>query len=488
MRALQGHRSWAGRLRATRVNVPDGPSLSAATLPDIPVFVNVRTGRTPLAAAPDATESYYQPSGSFPDPLQSAGILSTGGPSILKQQAGVATFSIDPTGQAKGSSWLAPSEAQAVRRLILAAFLVRAACAVVLHGSGYSRILAPDEQTYAGHGWAIALYWLGETVAPPSRYASGQPLGYFQLNALFFLLFGRNELPIKIANAAIGALTLRYIYLLGRELYGSSVAYRAASISAYLPSLVLWSSVNIRDAWVIFLIAFSAWQGLRIQAGRSPSAVFWYAAAVLLVSRFRDYLVYVLLVPPVAVLLIARGQRMLRNFAVAVVLAVVGLLMIQQGIVGRLTESRLTLEALAEVRQNMATGGSAFEVEADISTPGAALTFLPIGLAYFFFSPFPWQITTTLKALALPEVLFLYSLVPSVTRGIRWILRNRFLESAQVLLLISLIAVSYALGSGNVGTMYRHRAQAIVLLLIIAALGMHVRGRPDRDPDSGRGH
>jgi hypothetical protein len=200
------------------------------------------------------------------------------------------------------------------------------------------------------------------------------------------------------------------------------------------------------------------------------------------VSRLRDYLVYILLVPPIAVLLIARSERVGRNFIVAVVLALTGLVMIQQGVVGKVTESRLSLEAVAEVRQDMATGGSAFEAQVDISTPGAAIAFLPVGLAYFFFSPFPWQITTFLKALALPEILFLYYLTPSIVRGLRWSLRNRFVRSAHLLLLTSLIAASYALGSGNVGTMYRHRAQAVIFLLIFAALGMHVRSRLSPDP------
>jgi hypothetical protein len=364
----------------------------------------------------------------------------------------------------------------------MAGFLLRLGCALVLHWTGYSRLLAPDEQTYAGHGWAIALYWLGDIVMAPSRYSSGQPIGYFELNALCFALFGHTEVPIKIANAAVGAFTIRYLFFIARELYGSSVARRAAIFATFLPSLVLWSSVNIRDAWVIFLLVFASWQGLRIQKGGAPLAVVWYAVAVFSVSRLRDYLVYILLVPPIAVLLIARGERLMRNFLVAIVIALTGLAMIQQGVVGKQTESRLSLEAVAELRQNMATGGSAFETQVDISTPGAALAFFPIGLAYFFFSPFPWQITTALKALSLPEMIFLYYLTPAVVRGLRWTLRNRFLESAQMLLLTSLIAASYALGSGNVGTMYRHRAQAVIFLLIFAALGMQVRSRLSPDP------
>jgi 4-amino-4-deoxy-L-arabinose transferase-like glycosyltransferase len=380
------------------------------------------------------------------------------------------------------SSRLTSAEAHALRRVILAGGALRLGCAVVLHWTGYSRLLAPDERTYAEEGWAITLYWLGDVVTRPWRYSSGEPIGYFQLNALFFAIFGHTEIPIKIATALIGAFTIRYVYLIARELYGPSVAHRAALYAAYLPSLVLWSSVNIRDAWVIFLLVVACWLGLSIQKGGSPLVVVKYALIVFIVSRFRDYLVYILLITPVAALLMTRGEKRSRNFLVATVISLVGLVMIQQGIVGHRTENRLSLEAIAELRQSMATGGSAFQAQADISTPGAALLFLPIGLAYFLFSPFPWQITSLLKAISLPEMLFLYSLTPAIIRGLLWTFRRRFQESSPMLLLIGLIAASYALSSGNVGTMYRHRAQALVFFLILAALGMQVRGRPHSDP------
>jgi hypothetical protein len=362
-----------------------------------------------------------------------------------------------------------------LRRLLLTAFLIRVACALFLHFTGYSRLLAPDEGTYASDGWDLALHWLGTLPGPHWRYSTGQPMGYFEINALFFAVFGQTEVPIKILNAAIGTLTIRYVFLIANQLYGVAVGRRAATLAAYFPSLILWSSVNIRDIWVILLLAFAAWQGIQFRERFNIKAIVLLALTVYATSRFRDYLVYVLLIPPIAAVLIGRREHFVRNAILSVFVATAGLLMLQQGIVGRQTEARLSLEAIAQLRQNMATGGSAFERGADISSPGGALLFLPTGLVYFFFSPFPWQVTSVLKALSLPEMLLLYYLVPSIIRGLRWTLRERFQEAFQMLLLTALIAVSYALGSGNIGTMYRHRAQAIVFVLIVASVGLELR-------------
>ncbi len=375
---------------------------------------------------------------------------------------------------------LSASEVDALKRLVVVGFLLRAALGLVLHWTGYSRMLAPDEQTYMEDGWAIAQYWSGDTVSKPWRYLSGQPVGYFQLNAFFFVLFGPTEVPIKIINALVGAITVRYVYLIARELSDAAAARRAAILACVLPSLVLWAAVNIRDVWVIFLLVFASWQGLQLQNWGSRRPVVWYAITVFLLSRLRDYLVYIALVPPIVALLIGHRGRLGRNFLLASAIALGGLFMLEQGIVGERTQSRLSLEGIAQLRQDMATGGSAFERGADISTPGRAVLFLPIGLAYFLFSPFPWQITSVLKVIALPEMLLLYYLVPSVVRGLRWVVRERFRASLQMLLLTALITVSYALGSGNVGTMYRHRAQAIVFVLILAAIGRELRMRAVR--------
>jgi predicted membrane protein len=127
----------------------------------------------------------------------------------------------------------------------------------------------------------------------------------------------------------------------------------------------------------------------------------------------------------------------------------------------------------AERRRFLALGaGSAIEGQADISTPAKALAFLPQGLVYFWFSPFPWQARSTLQLLSVPEMLLIYALTPAIIRGVGWTVRNRLRRAVQVLLLTSLLTVAYALGSGNVGTLYRHRAQSIVFYMMFAAAGM----------------
>jgi Dolichyl-phosphate-mannose-protein mannosyltransferase len=365
-----------------------------------------------------------------------------------------------------------------VRRIVLFGFLVRLAVALILEWTGYSRRFAPDETTYTSDGWPIGLYWAGELLVKPWRMTLDQPIAYFYLNGLSYYLFGATQVPLKVLNALVGALSSRFLYRLARDLFGVAVARRATLLFAFFPSLVLWSALNIRDAWVVFLILFISCKSLQVTREYSHSAAAQLLLGVYVIAQFRDYLFYVVALPPVVAFLLVRRGHLVRNLVLASLAALAAIVLMQQGIVGKRTTSRMSLEGLSQTRQDLATGGSAFHGQADVSTPGKAVMFLPVGITYFFFSPFPWEITSLLKAFSLPEMILIYLLTPAALRGIGYAARERLRDCFQVLMLTGLLTVSYALGEGNVGTLYRHRAQVLGFYLMFAAVGKELAARP----------
>lgn len=376
----------------------------------------------------------------------------------------------------------AREESAFVRRSLRRAFALRLALAVALEITGWSTVLAPDEQTYVAGGRQLAAYWKGDLlVSPRHLFDPRQPVAYFLLNGLSFYMFG-GAFPLKIVNCLVGSLSCLLIFRLASALFGPLAARRATTLAVFFPSLVLWSALNIRDVWVILLILFISLKSHQVVVGRSHQALLQLAIATYAVTFFRQYLFFVVAIPPLVALLIGRRGQLGRNFVVATLASIAVVVFVQQG-AATTALGTMDLETLAEQRRGMLfKAGSAFAADADISSPGKALAFLPIGMAYFLFAPFPWQITSLLKALALPEMLLTYWLVPAIYRGAVWTIRHRFRDGLQVLLLTGLLTVSYALGSGNVGTLYRHRAQAFVFFLIFAGVGQELaaRHRPER--------
>lgn len=377
------------------------------------------------------------------------------------------------------------SEGEFLNRIVRRAFLLRAVVALILHFTGYSAILAGDEGTFEIGGNQIRLWWEGETLLPPERVARGAPaLGYYYLNAAFFYVFGEYVLPLKLLNGLLGAICCRYLYRLSRAIFDRATAERATTFYAYFPSLILWSSVNIRDVWVVFFLIYISWAGLQVVRGYSGLGLLKLVIALYALSWFRDYTFFAAGLPPIIAFLIGGRGNLGRNFVLTLIAAVAVLFLYQQGVVGHRTRTSLSLEGLADLRQQMATGGSAYYENVDISTPAAALAFLPVALAYFFFSPFPWQITSFLKVLALPEMVLIYRYTPALVRGLTFAVREKFRDTLQILLMAALVTVSHALTEGNVGTLYRHRAQVVPLYLMFAAAGLR-RGAERREPALG---
>lgn len=365
-------------------------------------------------------------------------------------------------------------ELRALKRLMFYAFIVRLFVIVVLDYTSYGLRLAPDEATFDDLGWYLSLYWSGEVFSPPAKMLGGGiSAAYLYVNAFFFFVFGHTGIPVKLANALLGVASGRYLYLLARALLGKAAALRATTLFLFFPSLVLWSSLNIRDAWVIFLILFISWKAWVLLDTYTLGTLLQLIAGLFLLTQFRDHLFYAVAAPPVIALLIGRRSSLARNLLVAFIVSAGVLILLQHGVIEERTQSRLNLEAINEMRRQ-AQGGSAFAQDADVSTPIGAAIFLPLGLAYFFFSPFPWQITSFLKLISVPEMLLVYYLVPSTVRGLRHIIAHRLREALQILMVTGLLTLTYALGEGNVGTLYRHRAQAIPFYLIFAAAGLEM--------------
>src|SRR5205823_7524413 len=100
--------------------------------------------------------------------------------------------------------------------------------------------------------------------------------------------------------------------------------------------------------------------------------------------------------------------------------------------------------------------------------PLRTLEYLPFGLAFALFAPFPGSGTRMQDLLPIPEMLLWYLLL--IGAGIAlWRWRKRWRTLAPITLFIAGTVVIFALAEGNVGTLYRHRAMIIPFVALLAA-------------------
>ena len=135
----------------------------------------------------------------------------------------------------------------------------------------------------------------------------------------------------------------------------------------------------------------------------------------------RFYIFYAAVAAMLAGMLMRHRRGVVLGFAtqMTLVAGVIGLFLYTPVGQEMLMNSRyLDLQLLSLSRMDLARAGSGFDATADVSTIGGILTVLPMGVAQLLFAPYPWTIANLRQALALPDVLMWYALVPFLVKGI----------------------------------------------------------------------
>lgn len=366
------------------------------------------------------------------------------------------------------------SEALLLRNLIFLGIAVRLVLFTVIHQTVGPYLFAPDQLTYEDRGMRLLNYWLGRGPFP-SRMGESLQIAYPAMNAGIYAIFGFAKAAPSVVNMFLSAWTAIPVYHLAMLLVrrNEQVARLAAALTVFFPSLVLWSVLNIREAPTILTLTTSLYFCVRVQRLPSFGSLAGVIVGLAILTLFREYLTVLLGTAAVAGILMGRSTSPVRAFVAGSVLLISLAFAARTLGFGVTLAGEPSLDQLQAVRQGFLFGAnSAYGSTADVSTPLGALTFLPVGLAYFMLAPFPWEISSTLQALTLPETLIWYSILPLGVWGMWLAVRHDARMYTVPLAALVLITFAYALVEANSGTAYRHRAQFLPLIFIFCALGI----------------
>lgn len=365
-------------------------------------------------------------------------------------------------------------------KIFISGLLLRVALALLVSTVDTGRYLDADASLYEHFGRMLASYWSGDSYYPPLSVMSGPNKFYYFYNGVLAYLFGSTRIIPQLINCIIGSLVVLYAYSISKVCFGDKTARAAAVLVAFYPSLIMWSIINVRDIWSVFAIVGSVYQIIKLKQELSISNFITLFVFMLLVSGLRRYLIPICVLAVLLSFLLGKSTESVSNIFIAtglIVLLAFSLNILGISIVGL---EEINLENMNSMRKNLSLSpaNTAYLHEIDISTPGAALRYLPVGLVYFLLAPFPWTVDFSVlrQALALPETIIWYFLVPKAFTGIRESFRKGISQANVILYFFICLLIPYAMVEGNVGTAYRHRSQIVALILIYAAFG-YVRGK-----------
>jgi len=369
------------------------------------------------------------------------------------------------------------AEREWVIRILYLAFAVRIACATVFAVVPGTRIFQDDASGYEMVGMSIADSWRG---TGPPFYIPVElgNYGYHYLNGAIYYVFGSFRPAASYFNCILGTVNIYLVYMLARRFFHIVVARRAALLVGFVPSMILWNSITLKDTTTTFLIVLTLSSCVRLKDQLTPKNLVLTLLPIIAIQPIRFYMLYFLTLAVVVSLFFERGRKLITGVPKSFVIG--GLVVVMLGVVGLTSgaetgASFLDLERVNTFRHGMAdTANSGFAADVDISTPGGALAFLPIGITYLLLAPFPWQFGSLRSLFAAPETVVWWFWFPSMIAGLRFTLKKRFAAVSPIILFTFGLIPGYALMHGNVGSAFRQRAQIFVFLFIFTAVGQYV--------------
>lgn len=376
-------------------------------------------------------------------------------------------------------------------KLFLCAIGVRFAASIAIYEFGLVRVFGDEDSS----GWWAGIALMGEW---SQRHISlldlpgilvgayeGHHRGYgYLVGALFYLTDSPARLPAAALNCFFGAMTVVFVYRIALSLFSHWTAVRAGWLACFFPSLIIWSSQTLKEPVVILLETVALYACVQLKlSGFSLRYILLCVSAIILLPPFRFYAAYLAGASALIALAIpqlGKGKYSIRS-AVALAALIVPLV-VSSGFLAR-SEAQFErfsrLKDIETFRINIAAGsGSGVENKYDLDTPSGLVLGTAVGAAHLLLAPFPWQLGggSLRMVLTAPELLVWWWLVfVGLIPGMWYVCRTRFNEIQPMLFFILGLGLLYSMMFGNVGLIFRQRAQLLPLLLIIAVVGLEQR-------------
>lgn len=367
-------------------------------------------------------------------------------------------------------------------RIFVAALLIRVLLGTIIFMFNGREFFGGDAIHYDYYGFAQLAAWHGDRYfnSLMGVYISGGLAGAWgmvYMVAAIYALVGRNVLAVQMVVAVMGAATAPVIYLVASHVFQNArVARFSAFAVAFYPSLVLWSSLGLKDGPIVFFLAVAILATLRLGEKFSVKYVALLVLALFSVLTFRFYVFYMILAAVSGAFVLGMQKVTASNFARQfAVIVLIGLSLTYLGVT-RYANVHLNyytrLDRVQRSRQDAASSAqSGYGQAFDVSTGEGALKTIPLGLVYLLFAPFPWQLTSLRQSITLPEMLVWWASFPLLILGLWFSIKYRLRQISSVLIFTVMLSLAYSIFQGNVGNAYRQRSQLLVFYFIFVGVG-----------------
>jgi len=360
-------------------------------------------------------------------------------------------------------------------RLALGALLVRLLFIVATHSfdTAFIRYVNTSDALYYEYmGKLIAGAWQeGGTVAVPT-----DNFGYHYWNGLIYYLVGFKPDLLRVLNSVTSVCIGFNLYFISLRLSGSKAAKISFFIAAYFPSSILWSSLNLKDSLIIFLITLIVRLNLELMEKFALGKVFLVSSLLMALVSLRFY-VGILLAVCITLSYIFTATKFLwwQRLAYTLAIFLIAGFALQQmgyGFMGTDYIFKQSIATIGEQHQAGAYGNAAYAGDFAFDSYADALKYLPLGIFYFLFGPLPWQAVGPMRIITIPEMAFMYFMYVYLLIGLKSLWKSQRGACLFLLIVICCFGLVYSLGASNLGGLYRVRLQVFMIAFVLISEGL----------------
>ena len=301
--------------------------------------------------------------------------------------------------------------------------------------------------------------------------------------SFFFTVFVESKMMAQFISVGLGVGSVYLVYKLSLILWDYRSAQKAAWIATLFPSLVLYSSITLREVYVVFFLLIGLIGIVKFLRTNSLNSFFQTISSFFILSLFHGpssiggfvFLSYLIL------RLVKKQIINLYHFKISLIsicfiflfsiplfLFLAGSISIPYlGGINGLVNFDQNIQRI----NNYITGNASYPPWLIIESKYEILSKGLTKIFYFLYGPFIWDIKTKYHLIGLFDGLMYVLLTIYLIRNWKSVWENP-ITRIFLFLFISYIII-YGLSIGNFGTGIRHRSKFVVILIVLAAPKFH---------------
>ena len=317
--------------------------------------------------------------------------------------------------------------------------------------------------------------------------------------AIFYVFLDRSEMMVKMFSVGFGTASVYLIYRLTQIIWGTPAALKAGWISALFPSFVLYSSLIMREPYIVFFLVYALIHCvLFLKNNRFINiiklffgfflATLFHGPIILGLFIFIFYVFFQILFKNKFFFKISK-KNYYSIFLIPIILLpiityVLGYYSIPKvgniknigsfneqdnEINTKVTISEKIIWKIKKASRLTANDklGSNFPSWIIPENLNELIYLSPVRMFYLFYSPLPWDVKTFKHCFGLLDSFLYFYLTLCIWRNAKIIYENP--QTRFLLIILILFIFIYSFGVGNFGTSMRHRLKFIGILITIAA-------------------